>query len=151
MADDVVSNLLYRGPVDDRPPTITATIVGALLPGVLVKKTSTGSLTIAGSGDSDEDLYLLGQREWFEQGLQTAYKTGDSGVAWVLRPTLVYQCRLAAATYAVGDELTVGASGYLTKTVSTGEIVRAIYDGRAEAKTAGQMDDIQWLATGWKK
>lgn len=136
-----MANVIYRGPINSEPETINLPVAGAYLPGILV--TSDGAeLTVATAADIEKDLLILSNRQFYDQGLATAYAADDTGVAYVPRPGEVYQARLAAATYAKGDTLTIGASGYLTKT-GDGERVLAFYDGPAGAVSAGALRDVR--------
>ena len=108
-----MANVIYRGPIKDEPETVSdKTVAGAYLPGILVTESAT-ALTVATGSNIEDDLCILSNRRFFGQDVATAYASGDTGVAYRPRPGEVYQVRLAGATYAKGDGLTVGASGYL--------------------------------------
>ena len=116
----MAGNVIYRGPIKDEPETVSdKTVAGAYLPGILVTESAT-ALTVATASDIEDELLVLSNRQFYDQDVATAYASGDTGVAYRPRPGEIYQVRLAAATYAKGDTLTIGASGYLTKT-STSE------------------------------
>jgi hypothetical protein len=134
-------NVIYRGPVKDEPETLNLPVAGAYLPGIMV--TEDGSnLTVATAADIEGELLVLSNRRFYGQDLATAYASGDTGVAYRPRPGEIYQARLAAATYAKGDKLTIGASGYLTKT-STSERVLAFFDDTPGAFSAGDLADVR--------
>lgn len=135
-------NVIYRGPIKDEPETVShLTVAGAYLPGILVTASAT-ALTVATASDIESELLILSNRRFYNQDLATAYVSGDTGVAYRPRPGEVYQVRLAAATYAVGDNLTIGASGYLTK-AGASERVLATYQGVAGAVSAGALADVR--------
>lgn len=137
----MAKNVIYRGPIKDEPETLNLPVAGAYLPGILV--TEDGSaLTVATASDIEGELLILSNDRFAGQDLATAYTSGDTGVVYRPRPGEIYQARLAAATYAKGDKLTIGASGYLTKT-STSERVIAFFDGTAGAISAGALDDVR--------
>jgi hypothetical protein len=73
--------------------------------------------------------------------LLTAYASGDTGVAAVLEPGQRYQIAAAAATYAFGDPLTVGASGRVTAAGATTVVIG--YSLSAGAKSAGDLIDVE--------
>lgn len=137
-----MANVIYRGPTKDEPETVSdKTVAGAYLPGILVKESAT-ALTMATASDTDVELLVLSNRQFYDQDVATAYASGDTGVAYRARPGEIYQARMAGATYAKGDPLTIGASGRLEAT-STGERVVAYFEGVAGAITAGALSDVR--------
>jgi hypothetical protein len=131
-----------------RPRTITdKTVSGALLPGTFVFIGAT-QLTQA-TAPSGGRLAILGDRDYYAAGgiglstdpLLTPYASGDSGVAYLLKPDDEYACALAAATYTAGQELTVAASGRLAAAAS-GNVVVAHYDQAGKAVAAGELADV---------
>lgn len=137
-----MANVIYRGPIKDEPETVSdKTVAGAYLPGILVTESAT-ALTVATGSNIEDDLCILSNRRFFGQDVATAYASGDTGVAYRPRPGEVYQVRLAGATYAKGDGLTVGASGYL-EAAASGERVLAFFEGTAGAVTAGTLNDVR--------
>ena len=135
-------NSLFRGPIAREPETVSdKTVAGAYLPGLLMTESAT-AFTLATGSNIEDDLVLLGNRRFMGQDLATAYASGDTGVAYRPQPGEIYQVRLAAATYAKGDPLTVGASGYL-EAAAAGERVMAFFEGTAGAVTAGALEDVR--------
>lgn len=135
-------NVIYRGPIKDEPETVSdKTVAGAYLPGVMVTESAT-AFTVATASDKEADLLILSNRRFYGQDVATAYASGDTGVAYRPRPGEVYQVRLAAATYAKGDALTAGASGYLTKAAS-GDRVLAYFEDEPGAVSAGDLADVR--------
>lgn len=138
----MTGNVIYRGPIQNEPETVSdKTVAGAYLPGIMVTESAT-AFTVATAADIEKDLLILSNRRFYGQDLATVYASGDTGVAYRPRPGEVYQARLAAATYAKGDKLTIGASGYLTKT-STAERVIAFFDDTPGAFSAGDLADVR--------
>lgn len=138
----MAGNVIYRGPIQSEPQTVSdKTVAGAYLPGILVTESAT-EMTVATATDIEADLLVLSNRRFYDQGVTTAYAAGETGVAYRPQPGEVYQVRLAAATYAKGDKLTVGASGYLTKT-GLSERVVATFDDTPGALTAGALADVR--------
>lgn len=132
-----MSNVIYRGPIEREPQTVNLPVAGAYLPGIFV--TSNGStLTLAAAGTGR--LFLLSNRRFYDQGLATAYISGETGVAYRLRPDDEFQARAAAATLAVGDPLTVNASGQLAAPAA-GQVVVA-YANEAGTFAANDLVDV---------
>lgn len=138
----MAGNVIYRGPAGTQPETVSnRTLAGAYSPGIIVKDSGT-ALTVATGSDMEADLLILGNRDFAGQDVATAYASGDTGVAFRPKPGEKYQVRVAAATYAYGAKLTVGASGYLEAT-STAERVMAYFDDTAGAYSAGDLADVR--------
>lgn len=135
-----MANVIYRGATADEPQTINLPVAGAYLPGILVKSDG-AELTVATASDIEAELFVLSNARFAGQSVSTAYVDGTTGVAYKTRPNEPYQVRLAAATYAASDLLTIGASGYLTKATS-GDRVLARFAGTAGAITAGALVDV---------
>lgn len=134
-------NRIFRGPVGRNPDTINLPVAGGYEPGVLVVEDGS-NLTLATASNIEDELLVLTNVDFVGQGIDTAYTSGDTGVAYRPQTEDVYQVRLAAATYAKGDKLTIGASGYLTA-AGTSERVVAFFDGTPGAKSAGALDDVR--------
>jgi len=138
----MASNVIYRGPIAKEPQTIAnRTVAGAYLSGILVTDSGT-VLTVAVAADMGKKVYVLSNRRFMEQDVATAYDSGDTGVAYEPLPGEVYQVRLAAATYAKGEPLTLTANGYLTNTIVTGDVVYAYFSDTAGAYSAGDLADV---------
>lgn len=133
-----VANVIYRGPIEREPETINLPVAGAYLPGIFVKASAT-QLTQATAGTGRN--MLLSNRRFYDQDLNTAYASGDTGVAYRLQPDDEFQAQFAAGTYAKGDELTIDANGRLAAAAATNVVV-AFYDGAGATLTAGDLDDI---------
>lgn len=143
----MAGNLIYRAPIKDEPETVSdKTVAGAYLPGILVTE-GASEFTMATGADMEADLRVLSNRQFYDQGVDVAYATGETGVAYVPRPGETYGVRVAAATYAKGDALTVGADGRLTA-ATTGNRVLAYFDDTPGAFTAGQLADVR-IANGF--
>lgn len=137
-----MSNVIYRGPIKDEPETVSdKTVAGAYLPGILVTE-GAAVLTVATASNIEDDLLVLSNSRFTGQDVATAYTSGDTGVAYRPRPGEIYNARLAGATYAKGDALTVGASGYFVA-AAAGERVLAFFEGTAGAISAGALDDVR--------
>lgn len=138
----MAGNVIYRGPLKDEPETVSdKTVAGAYLPGILVTESAT-ALTVATASNIEDNLLVLSNRRFYDQDVATAYASGDTGVAYRPRPGEIYQVRLANATYAFGETLTIGASGYLTKT-GFDERVIAFFEDTAGAYSAGDLADVR--------
>ncbi|WP_242462173.1 hypothetical protein [Erwinia rhapontici] len=124
----MVAHVIYRGPVEREPETINLPVAGAYLPGVVVKKNTTGGVTVA--ADAAGRLLILGNRRFIGQDINTAYAANETGVQYRVEVDQEYNVRLAAAAYTVGQELTVGAGG-IFKAAVAGDIVVATFDEKA--------------------
>lgn len=137
-----MTNRAYLGPNDRQPHTISdKTVTGALLPCTFVTE---GETAFAQATAPTGVLRLLANRDFYSTDffsagdpLLTAYASGDTGVAFVLEVGQEYQAAAAAATYAFGTELTVGASGRLVAAVSTNLVVA--FSKTVGAKSAGDL------------
>lgn len=132
-------NVIFRGPTEKQPITKSLPVAGAYLPGVFVEDTGT-TLALITTALAKRPL-LLSNREFYDHPLATAYASGDTGVAYELEPGMVFQARVAAATYAKGAPLTIAASGYLAA-ATAGTVVVAFFDDVAGAKSAGDLVDV---------
>lgn len=141
------ANRIYRGPAERDPETVSdKTVAGAYLPGSWVTE-GASTLTQATTG-AVGFLRILGARDFYSVGqfdtndpLLTAYASGDSAIAHKPEPGQTYQCPVAAATYAWGTELTVGASGRLLA-ATAGQVVVA-FSRAVGAKSAGDLIDVE--------
>lgn len=132
-------NVIFRGPLDRNPVTRNQPVTGALLPGTWVQDSGTAftQLTTA----ADVFPLILSNVAFKDQDINAAYTTGDTGVAYEVLPGDVVNSRMAAATYAKGDPLTIAAAGRLAA-ASSGDPIVAFYDGPAGAVTAGDFADV---------
>ena len=132
-------NVIYRGPVDRQPHTISKEVAGAYLPGTFVEETATTLAQIT-TALAKRPL-ILGNADMLGQTVTTAYTSGDTGIAYEPEAGQVYQASLAAATYAKNAPLTVAASGRLAAATSGTRVV-AYFDDTPGAYTAGQLADV---------
>lgn len=137
----MAGNVIFRGPNTREPETLNLPVAGAYLPGILVTEDG-AELTVATAADIEGELLILSNMRFKDQDVATAYTSGDTGIAYRPQPGEVYQARLANATYAKGDTLTIGASGYLTKT-GLSERVVAVFDDTPGAFSAGALADVR--------
>lgn len=135
----MTGNAIYRGPTRKQAETVNLPVAGAYTPGVFV--TSDGStLTIAAAADALNEVLLLANVEFSNQTITTAYTSGDTGVAYQVQPGETYQAQMAAATYAVGDPLTIDANGRLAAAGLDAAIVA--YCQQAGTFSAGDLADV---------
>lgn len=133
-------NLIFRGPTEKQPITVSdLPVAGAYLPGTFVEETATQLAQIT-TAVAKRPL-LLTNRDFYGQGLDDAYDSGDTGVAYEIEPGMVFQARLAAATYAKGAPLTIAASGRLAA-ATAGTVVVAFFDDTPGAFSAGDLADV---------
>lgn len=143
----MAGNRIYRGPAERDPETVSGkTVAGAYLPGTFVAEGAT-TLTQATIGStpfprllSNRDFYSTGQFDTVDP-LLVAYASGDSAVAYKVEPGQTYQAAVAAATYAWGTELTIGAAGRLLA-ATTGQVVVA-FSRYVGARAAGDLIDVE--------
>lgn len=142
----MAANRVYRGPADRQPKTSSdKTVTGALLPCTFVTEGATAFAQATAAGPmvrllANRDFYST---DFFSAGdpLKTAYASGDTGVAYVLEPGQQYQGAVSAATYAYGQELTIGAAGRLVAAAATNVVVA--FSHSAGVKAAGDLIDIE--------
>ena len=138
----MAGNVIYRGPVTSgwQPRTVTdKPVAGAYLPGTFVEETATQLVQLATA--LAKLPMILGNMDFKDQDVATAYASGDSGVAYHLEPGQVYQARVAAATYTLNQPLTIGASGRLTAATAATPVV-AFFSDTPGAKSAGDLVDV---------
>lgn len=141
-------NLIYRGPHDKHPRTVSdKPVAGAYLPGTFVTE---GATTLTQAAAFGPKVRLLAHRDfysapnsWFNANdpLKTAYAANETGVAYVLEPGQQYQAAMAAGNYTYGQALTVGAAGRLTA-AAAGNVVVA-YADKAANVAAGDLLDVE--------
>ena len=137
----MAGNVIYRGPIQKQARTVNLPVTGALLPGTMVEATATNLVQIT-TGLAKLPL-VLSNVEFKDQTITDAYTTGDTGVAYEPEPGMVFQCAVAAATYAKGAPLTIAASGRLAA-ASAETVVVAFFDDTPGAKSAGDLCDVVW-------
>ena len=135
----MAGNVIFRGPITTQPRTINKPVAGAYLPGTFVEETATELVQITTA--LAKRPMLLMNMEFKDQDVATAYADEDTGIALELEPGMVVQARVAAATYAKGDPLTVAAAGrFAAATAAT--VVVAFFDDTPGAKSAGDLVDV---------
>lgn len=127
---------IFTGPGRRIPETINLPVAAAYLPGLIV--TSDG-VTITQAASAQGQLFVLAPEPVGGQSdLVTA--AGDTGAAYLPVVGDSYRVRAAAATYTIGQALTVNASGQVAA-AATGNPVFA-YSAEAGARTAGQLLEV---------
>lgn len=135
----MAGNSIYRGPTRKQAETVNLPVAGAYLPGLLVTSNAV-TLTQAVVADSDNELLVLANVEFNNQPVSLAYVSGDTGVAYKAVPGETYQVRVAAGTYAVGDPMTVNASGQLAAAATTNAVIA--YCQQAGTFSAADLADV---------
>lgn len=133
-------NVIYRGPIAKEPQTVNLPVAGAYLPGLLVVASAT-ALTQAVAADATTKLYVLGNRRFMDQDVETAYASGETGIAYEALSGEIYQARMAAGTYTLRQRLTVDANGRLAA-ATTGNTIVAFCD-QAGTFAAGALADVR--------
>lgn len=134
-----MKNTVFRGPIERQARTISQVVSGALLPATFVE--DTGSALVQLTTAVGKRPLVLANADFAGQTIDTAYLDGDTGIAYEPQINDVYRVALAAATYAKGAPLTIGASGRLLA-ATTGTRVVAYFDDTPGAYTAGQLADV---------
>lgn len=135
----MAANVIFRGPIATQPRTVSKPVAGAYLPGTFVEETATTLAQITTA--LAKRPMLLSNLDFKDQDVATAYTSGDTGIALHLEPGMNVQARVAAATYAKNDPLTVAASGRLAA-ATAGTVVVAFFDDTPGAKSAGDLVDV---------
>lgn len=143
-----MSSRAYCGPVNREFVTISdKTVTGALLPCTFVTE---GASAFAQATAFGPNLRLLLNRDFYAptadyfnatNPLQSAYVSGETGVAAVLEPGQRYLIAAAAATYTFGQEITVAAAGRGAGAASTNVVVA--FAREAGAKSAGDLLEVE--------
>lgn len=128
---------IFRGPQNRIPERHNLPVAGAYLPGLVV--TSDGE-TLTQAAAATGHLLILDIAPCTGNGTTVAYAAGDTGVAAQPVPGDTYAIRAAAGTYAVGDDLTVNASGQVAAAATGNPIVG--YAAEGKTVTAGQLIDV---------
>ncbi|MGX1096524.1 hypothetical protein [Amorphus sp. MBR-141] len=138
----MAGNRIYRGPVTSgwQPRTVSdKTVAGAYLPGTFVEEAASTLVQLTTA--LAKLPMILSNLEFKDQDINTAYTSGDTGVAYHLEPGQIYQARLAAATYAKDAPLTIGAAGRLTAATAATPVV-AFFSDTPGAYSAGDLADV---------
>lgn len=133
-----MANVVYRGPVDQQPHTLTGLVNGALLPASFVTFDGTDFSQATAAGGR---LLVLAMRDFYTQTVTDAYEDNETGMAYRIRPEDEFQSVMAAGTYTFGQELTVGAAGRLTA-ADADDVVVAFFDQTGATLTAGDLADV---------
>lgn len=134
-------NVIYRGPADRTPKTGNdRRVSGALLPGTFVEDNGTNLVQLTTA--VGKRPLVLGIQDYIGQHPDTAYVSGDTGVAYEPNPNEVYSARLAAGTYAANAPLTIAAAGRLAA-ATAGTVVVAFFDGTPGTFAAGDRADVR--------
>ena len=120
-----------------------AQVVAATKPGTLVKLDSNGKFAVASNTDDEARLFILGNRDYIGETLETAYTADDTGVGYELLPNRTAQIRAVVANYAVGDPLTIADNGLVQKATATGARVIGHIDRAVNITTAGNFVQVR--------
>ena len=113
-------------------------VAAATKPGTLVKLDSDGKFAVAANTDDEARLFVLGNRDYTGETIETAYTADDIGVGYEIIPNRTVQIRAVVANYAEGDALTVADNGYVQKATTTGQAVLGHIDRDENVATAGE-------------
>lgn len=138
----MAGNVVYRGPVNSgwQPRTVSdKTVAGAYLPGTFVEEAESTLVQLTTA--LAKLPMILSNVEFKDQDIDTAYTSGDTGVAYHLEPGQIYQARLEAATYAKNAPMTIGAAGRLTAATAATPVI-AFFSDVPGAYAAGALADV---------
>lgn len=130
----MVANVIYRGPAEREPETVMSVSNGVYLPGAIVTYTNGGSANLANNAKTRWGI--LGNNRFVGQAPDSAYSAGDSCVVFRVEGEQEYTALLAAAPYALGQELTI--SNGMFKAAAASELVVAIFDEKS-SRTLSQV------------
>ena len=122
--------------------SFTKPVANAVKPGTLVKLNSSGNFTTAGSGDDNQRLFVLGDRDNFGETVETTYTANDTGIAYELIPNRTVQIRGIAATFTEGQPVTIADGGKVTATVGANDKVLGHVDFTATV-TDNQLVEVR--------
>lgn len=142
-----MKNVIYRGPLDAQPHTVTAAVAGAYLPGTAVSTDGAEFTQLTAGGDAR--VLILSNREFYTQTTMDAYDADETAHAYRPRVEDDFAVAMAAGTYAVGDPLMIGASGRFTAATSGNRVI-AYFDDAPGAVTTGSLSDVV-IAGGYVK
>lgn len=132
-------NAIFRGDMlKDCPSTVNGVLSSAATPGYFVTLVD-GAMALATTGAAR--VFLLKNREYYDQTSSDAYASGDTGEAYRLKPETEFRAIAAAATYTQGAALTVNASGQLAA-ATTGDVVVAYADESKTLAAVGYLDVV---------
>lgn len=137
----MAGNVIFRGPIERQPRTITKPVSGTLVPGTVVEETATALAAI--TTPVGKRPLILSFNDYSGQDAVTAYVDGATGIAIEPSPNDVFQCRMAAATYTFMQPLTIAASGRLAPAAAT-NIVVAWFADATFVTAAGALRDVIW-------
>ncbi|MDZ7906194.1 MAG: hypothetical protein U5N55_10775 [Cypionkella sp.] len=136
----MAGNTIWRGQAGAiQPTTVNLPVTGALLPGTFVESTATNLVQLTTA--IAKLPKILGFQDYKDQDNLAAYVSGDTGVAYDLRPGDVFQVAMASATYTLNQPLTVAASGRAAA-AGAASVVVAFFADTPGAYSAGQLADV---------
>lgn len=133
-----MSNVIYRGPVEREPETISAALSQASKPGVFVKKTAGKFIA---STDSKGRLFVLSNDRYLETDITTEIPADQTVNAYRIEPEQEYQMLAVTGNYSDQAELSCSADGKL-KAAAAGETVLAFVDGAKNLASEGYLDIV---------
>lgn len=134
----MAAHVIYRGPVEREPETINLPVDAVTYPGEFVLSDST-KLSIAADGFGR--LLLASNRRMYTQTDLDPYAADETGIAYRLEVEQEYRARAVAATYTVGQELTVNSAGRLVAAAAGNRVV-AFADVAVVLAAVGLMDVV---------
>jgi hypothetical protein len=141
-----MGNRAYVGPAHEQPYIISDKTVGsALLPCTFVTEGASAFTQATAFGPNlrlltNRDFYSIGQLDTVDP-LLTAYVSGETASAFVLKPGQRYMVAAAAATYTFGQEVTVAAAGRAAGAASTNVVIG--FAREAGVRAAGALIEIE--------
>lgn len=113
-----------------------APVAAALKPGAVVTYDSNGNFAAAGTGNAEDQLFVLGMNPGNADGVEDAYTANDTGIGHALISGRRVSARMAAGTYAKGAKLAITASGVLGAQSGSARVVAFAYEAVTTTSTA---------------
>ena len=117
---------------------VNALVASTPMPCSMVTWDSNDKLVVAGTADTNDEIFVLDKQRLRGQGIDTAYKADDPGRAYRCVTGLRAQVRLAAGTYTGQQALKLAANGQVQPASGTDTVIA--YLDRDDAGTVSGTD-----------
>ena len=120
----------------------------SLRPGNVVKLLLSGSdegkfQVAAGTADADQRLFVLAERDYIGETINTAYTDGDTAHGYELIPNRTATIRSAVDNYVKGSPITLGTNGLIKLADTANEPVIGHADEKINIGTAGNFVKVR--------
>ena len=121
----------YHG---QKPEAFNRRASAAIKPGTICYVNSSNQYAKAGTGNAKDLLYIAAEQQYLGADVDDAWTSGDSTIAFEIRPERTFLARMAAGTYGVNAKLTVNANGQFAAAGADDEVIG--YHDSATSETA---------------